>query len=233
MFRPLRLRQAGAAFATALLLAIPYSTSALAGDHGRSGHGGSGRGGGSHRGGSSGSHGGRSQGSGGYGSNHGSRSSSGSHARGRSQGSGAYGSNHRSRSSSGLRVRDQGAWRESRGHGSGGHGGSVTSPHVRYRSGRSSGVYGGGSHRDYGYRSRGSRHHGGHFSLGVVISSVPRYGYDYYDDYCGIRFRNLGVYLDHTYDYDHPAVIQVLDGSGYPVASCRYDGGAWIVYQSY
>lgn len=48
-----------------------------------------------------------------------------------------------------------------------------------------------------------------------------------------MRFRNLDIYLDHLYDYDHPAIIQVLDGYGNPVASCSYQDGAWIVVDNY
>lgn len=67
----------------------------------------------------------------------------------------------------------------------------------------------------------------------MVISTWPRTGYRYYDEYCGTGFRNLDIYLDHLYGYDHPAVIQVLDGYGNPVASCNYRDGSWVVIEAY
>lgn len=87
--------------------------------------------------------------------------------------------------------------------------------------------YGGSFHRPrYGYRSG--------FSLGVVIGSRPSYGYRYFDPYCDMGFRNLGVYYDHCDAYGHPDVIQVLDiRSGYPIASCAYRGGDWVVDDCY
>lgn len=69
--------------------------------------------------------------------------------------------------------------------------------------------------------------------MGVIVTTRPRAGYGYYDTYCNLGFRSLDIYLDHLYDYDHPAIIQVLDRYGYPVASCSYQDGAWVVIENY
>lgn len=72
------------------------------------------------------------------------------------------------------------------------------------------------------------------FSLGFVIGSVPSYGYRYFDPYCDMGFSNLGIYYDHCDDYGHPDAILVLDmQSGYPIASCAYRGGYWVVDDCY
>lgn len=68
------------------------------------------------------------------------------------------------------------------------------------------------------------------FSLGIAIASVPSYGYSYYDPYCDIEFSDLDAYYDHCCDHGHPEAILVLDvHSGYPIATCAYDDGYWLV----
>lgn len=62
---------------------------------------------------------------------------------------------------------------------------------------------------------------------------MPRVGYRYYDPYCDLSFPNLDIYLDHTYDYDHLPIANVIDRYGYVVASCDYRDGAWVVTESY
>jgi len=87
--------------------------------------------------------------------------------------------------------------------------------------------YTSGYHRPrYVYRSG--------FSLGVFIGVVPSYGYRYFDPYCDIGFHDLDVYYDHCHYHGHPDVIQVIHiSSGYPIASCVYDGGGWVVDDCY
>jgi hypothetical protein len=72
------------------------------------------------------------------------------------------------------------------------------------------------------------------FSLGFVIGSAPSYGYRYFDPFCDMGFSNLDVYYDHCDDHGHPDAILVLDiQSGYPIASCAYRGGYWVVDDCY
>jgi len=71
------------------------------------------------------------------------------------------------------------------------------------------------------------------FSLGFVIGLVPSYGYRYFDPYCDIGFSHLSAYYDHCYDRGHPEVILVVDASGYPIATCVYRDGAWVVDDRY
>lgn len=105
---------------------------------------------------------------------------------------------------------------------------------VRYRDGgsydsrhRTRWYYTGSFHRPrFVYRSG--------FSLGVVIGSVAPYGYRYFDPYCDRGFHDLDLYYDHCHYHDHPSAILVLDfRSGYPIASCAYDGGYWVVDDCY
>jgi hypothetical protein len=107
-------------------------------------------------------------------------------------------------------------------------------PRVRYRYDRP--VY-----SDYRprYYYTGSFHrprfvHRSGFSLGLVIASVPAYGYGYFDPYCDLRFSDLGLYYDHCRHHGHPHAILVLDvHAGYPVAACAYNGGDWVVDDCY
>jgi hypothetical protein len=121
-------------------------------------------------------------------------------------------------------------WRDS---GRGGHLPSYRSPN-NYR-------YGGPSHDSYRQRSyyTGSFHrprfgYRSGFSIGVLIGSMPSYGYRYFDPYCDMAFGNLDIYYDHCGAYGHPDVIQVLDSrSGYPIASCIYSDESWVVDDCY
>lgn len=82
----------------------------------------------------------------------------------------------------------------------------------------------------YGSFHRPRYIHRSGFSLGFVIATVPTYDYRYYDPYCEIGFDDLDDYYDHCYGHDHPGVILVVDyRSGYPIASCVYQGGSWVV----
>ena len=92
-----------------------------------------------------------------------------------------------------------------------------------YSSHRSRSYYFGSFHRPrYIHRSG--------FSLGFVIATVPTYDYRYFDPYCDIGFGDLDDYYDHCYDLGHPDVILVMDyRSGYPIASCVYQEGYWVV----
>jgi hypothetical protein len=107
-------------------------------------------------------------------------------------------------------------------------------PRTYYRDGgrsysnyRSRSYYVGSFHRPrFVYRSG--------FSLGFTIGMVPSYGYRYYDPYCDMEFNDLGAYYDHCDDYDHPDAILVLEiHSGYPIASCAYHDGYWVVDDCY
>ena len=120
---------------------------------------------------------------------------------------------------------------------------------------RDSGTYDGApSHRSRTYYRDGSRSHSRYrpryyytasfhrprfayrsgFTLGFVIGSVPSYGYRYFDPYCDMGFTDLDVYYDHCYDHGHPDAILVLDiRSGYPIASCAYHDGYWVVDDCY
>ena len=72
------------------------------------------------------------------------------------------------------------------------------------------------------------------FSLGFVIATVPSYGYRYFDPYCDMGFSHLDAYYDHCHEYGHPGAILVVDiHSGYPIASCAYDDGYWVVDDCY
>ncbi len=72
------------------------------------------------------------------------------------------------------------------------------------------------------------------FSLGIVIGSVPWYGYRYFDPYCDLEFRNLDIYYDHCYDHGHAETILVLDRrSDHPFASCIYRDGDWVIDDCY
>lgn len=71
-------------------------------------------------------------------------------------------------------------------------------------------------------------------TLGISVAMSPRYGYRYYDPYCGISFRYLGDYYDHCYDYDHPTAILMMDTArDVPVAMCGYRSGSWVVVDYY
>lgn len=95
-------------------------------------------------------------------------------------------------------------------------------PSYRYRTYYTSGYY----------RPRYHYHSG--FSLGVFIGVVPSYGFRYFDPYCDIGFRSLDSYYDHCHYHGHPDVIQVISiRSGYPIASCAYRGGDWVVDDCY
>jgi hypothetical protein len=104
---------------------------------------------------------------------------------------------------------------------------------------RSRVYYRDGGRSYYSYRPRtyyyGSFHrprfiHRSGFSLGFVIGAEPSYGYRYYDPYCDEGFDDVDDYYDHCYRYGHPDVILVVDyDSGYPIASCIYQGGYWVV----
>ena len=68
------------------------------------------------------------------------------------------------------------------------------------------------------------------FSVGFVISSGPVYGYRFYDPYCGVSFATLDDYDYHCGALGHPEALLMLDiHSGYPVATCGYHGGYWVV----
>lgn len=116
-----------------------------------------------------------------------------------------------------LRERDQGSYQ----------------PKVRSRTydrdyGRSYPTY----RRTYYYGSfhRPRYIHRSGFSIGFVISTVPTYDYRYYDPYCDVGFSDLDEYYDHCCDDGHPDVILVMDyHSGYPIASCVYQDGSWVV----
>jgi len=72
------------------------------------------------------------------------------------------------------------------------------------------------------------------FSLGFVIGAAPSYGYRYFDPYCDMGFSHLDAYYDHCHEYGHPDAILVVDiHSGYPIASCAYDDGYWVVDDCY
>lgn len=72
------------------------------------------------------------------------------------------------------------------------------------------------------------------FSIGFVIASYPYYGYQYYDPYCDEVFDSLGDYYDHCDQFGHPDAMVVLDvRSGYPVATCGYHRGYWVVDDCY
>lgn len=121
-------------------------------------------------------------------------------------------------------------WRDSGSH----HGEPVYSTRTRYR-------HDGPSYSHHDARSYyfGSFHrpryvHHSGFSLGVVISSVPSYGYRYRDPYCDIGFRDLDDYYDHCGDYSHPEAILVLDARyGSPIAFSAYRDGYWVVDDCY
>lgn len=85
-------------------------------------------------------------------------------------------------------------------------------------------------HGVFGYGHYGP-HYGSTFGAGFVIRSAPPSGYRYYDGYCDMIFRNLDIYLDHLYEYDHPSIVQIVDvRSGYTVGTCRYEGGTWVMF---
>lgn len=68
------------------------------------------------------------------------------------------------------------------------------------------------------------------FSLGIVIGSIPSYGYRYVDPYCDMAFRNLDAYYDHCDEYGHADLIQVCDRqTGHPIAISVYRNGDWVV----
>lgn len=72
------------------------------------------------------------------------------------------------------------------------------------------------------------------FSLGFVIGAVPSYGYRYFDPYCDMGFGHLDDYYDHCHAHGHPGAILVVDvRSGYPIASCAYSDGYWVVDDCY
>jgi hypothetical protein len=67
-----------------------------------------------------------------------------------------------------------------------------------------------------------------------VIGSVAPYGYRFYDPYCEMGFNSLDEYYDHAYDEGHPEVVLLLDArSGYPIATCTFDDGRWVVDDCY
>ena len=106
---------------------------------------------------------------------------------------------------------------------------------TRYRGGFPSARYGYGGNWGprfyYGSYWRRPHFYRSSFSIGFVIASTPRYSYyRYYDPFCGIAFRSLGSYYRHCDWEGHPAVIEIIDSRyGGPVATCIYDGGAWVV----
>ena len=122
-----------------------------------------------------------------------------------------------------------------RDHGSYSRGGSY-SQRVRYK-----GDY--PSHSRYygGHRSRSHWYYTGNFyrprfvhhsafSLGLVIGAVPAIGYQYFDPYCDAYYSSLDDYYGHCGEYSHPEAIVVIDaGGGYPVATCVYGDGGWVV----
>ncbi len=109
-----------------------------------------------------------------------------------------------------------------------------------YRS-QSDSWYGGSSYSDHHSRDyytgsfhRPRYHYRSGFSLGFVISSVPSYGYEYFDPYCDMGFSSLDVYYDHCDHHSHPDVILIVDSRyDYPIASCAYRGGDWVVDDCY
>ena len=67
------------------------------------------------------------------------------------------------------------------------------------------------------------------FFLGLSIGAFPAYGYRYWDPYCGLYFSSLDPYYGHCHGI-HPDAILVIDyRSRAPIATCIYDGGAWVV----
>ncbi|HKQ57000.1 MAG TPA: hypothetical protein VJY35_03960 [Candidatus Eisenbacteria bacterium] len=71
------------------------------------------------------------------------------------------------------------------------------------------------------------------FSLGISIGVGPAYGYRYFDPYCDVSFSQLGAYYDHCCDHRHAEVILLIDTGGYPVATCAYQSGDWVVDDCY
>jgi hypothetical protein len=71
------------------------------------------------------------------------------------------------------------------------------------------------------------------FSLGISIGVGPAYGYRYFDPFCDVSFSHLGAYYDHCCDHGHSEVILLIDTGGYPVATCAYQGGDWVVDDCY
>jgi len=108
------------------------------------------------------------------------------------------------------------------------------STRTRYRHGGPSYSYYGPRHYYTGHFHRPDFIYRSGFSLGFVIGLVPSYGYRYFDPYCDISFSHLGAYYDHCYDCSHPEVILVVDANGgYPIATCGYRDGAWVVDDRY
>lgn len=110
---------------------------------------------------------------------------------------------------------------------SGGYGGGG---YVRYAR------YDGPYYSPYAYRSyyvdgfHRPVFYGSGFSVGFVISSGPVYGYRFYDPYCGVTFATLDDYAYHCGEFGHPEALLMVDiRSGYPVATCGYHRGYWVV----
>jgi hypothetical protein len=138
-------------------------------------------------------------------------------------------------------VRQYGDRYRSGGGYSGGYSGAY-----RYKYGggyRGSYGYAGGAHyRSYarpycasyysGYfaRPRFAYHRG--FSVGLAVGFYPSYGCSYYDPYCDETFSCLDDYYDHCCSYGHPTAILMVD-DGYPVATCGFHSGRWIVDDCY
>ena len=72
--------------------------------------------------------------------------------------------------------------------------------------------------------------YGSGFSVGFVISAGPLYGYRFYDPYCGVTFATLDDYAYHCGALGHPEALLMVDiRSGYPVATCGFHRGYWVV----
>jgi hypothetical protein len=105
---------------------------------------------------------------------------------------------------------------------------------VRYRDGGPNYAYYRPRHYYSGHFHRPRFVYRSGFSLGFVIGLTPSYGYRYYDPFCDLSFSHLGAYYDHCYGHSHAEVILLVDvNGGYPIATCAYQDGDWVVDDCY